>query len=507
MGIFGGYTGSMYIPEEKKDEFAGQVAKILNYGGMMQFESISMYGHDMALLKPIELYPGGKVYFHFNYFEDDVWETAGFDAADGYFHSEKIGGREFCDVVTAVHFLYEAWDEGPGFAEINGDIVNERGYTGWINHLLGTRFSMKKRFRLWNNVETYVLGQLEDDEDLTVGMDDVMQFIPVGMRYASGGTELSDLMYIIHGTDSLSEEETEPGTYPADIYGCRKALEEFFEMIRSEDAVRQVLELVRKNRHEREKLEDTAISDIGRFSLILPARVIVYLTAELKKENFWKIWKDVHETVYHDEIMKEYASQQLKEERKRRAEAAVPSVRTSEFLRQDGFFVFSDTPEELQGRPNYYISDDDRLYWWDGTDEVIISEEVDEWLKGLAVQYKKTLKDVKDIIEKSGGSDAFFKGFLELLVEIDQYYKRIYPFQSMFYEFIQNGDKAEYRAAVKLLKEIADENRAEGRIIEKVKYSWDLTSRNVTHNIGRLRLKRFLSVMANRKLRKQYFEF
>lgn len=92
MGIFGGYTGSMHIPEEKKDEFAGQVAKILNYGGMMQFESISMYGHDMALLKPIELYPGGKVYFHFNYFEDDVWETAGFDAADGYFHSEKIAG-------------------------------------------------------------------------------------------------------------------------------------------------------------------------------------------------------------------------------------------------------------------------------------------------------------------------------------------------------------------------------------------------------------------------------
>ena len=150
-----------------------------------------------------------------------------------------------------------------------------------------------------------------------------------------------------------------------------------------------------------------------------------------------RLWKEVHGTVYHDEVMKEYASQQLKEERKRRAEAAVPSVRTSKFLRQD----------------------------------------------------------------------AFFKGFLELLVEIDQYYKRIYPFQSMFYEFIQKGDKAEYRAAIKLLKEIADENRAEGRIIEKIKYSWDLTSRNVTHNIGRLRLKRYLSVMANRKLRKQYFEF
>ena len=123
----------------------------------------------------------------------------------------------------------------------------------------------EKRFRIWNNVETYVLGQLEDDEDLTVGMDDVMQFIPVGMRYASGGTELSDLMYIIHGTDSLSEEETEPGTYPADIYGCRKALEEFFEMTRSEDAVRQVLELVRKNRHERKNLKVRRFQILGGF--------------------------------------------------------------------------------------------------------------------------------------------------------------------------------------------------------------------------------------------------
>lgn len=41
-------------------------------------------------------------------------------------------------------------DEGTGFAEINGDIISDQGYTGWINHLLGTRFSMKKRFRIWN---------------------------------------------------------------------------------------------------------------------------------------------------------------------------------------------------------------------------------------------------------------------------------------------------------------------------------------------------------------------
>lgn len=502
MGTFGHYTGSMYIPEEKREEFARQVEKVLNYGGMMQFERISMYGHDMGLLKPVKLYPGGKSYFHFNYFEDEAWETAGFDANEGYFHSEKIGGREFCDVVTAIYSLYEVWDNEPGFAEVNGDIINDCYYIGWLNHLLGTQFSMKKRFRIWDNVEKYALKQAGDYEELSVG--DVMQFIPVGMRYGVGGVEFSDLMYITHGTESLTEDEIEPDTYPADVYGCKKALEVFFKTNQNEDAVKQIWELVRKDKYERERIEDTALSDVGKFSLILPARVIVYLTAEMKKESFWEYWKEIHVEVYHDETMKEYASQQLKAERKCLIQEPVPPVRTSEFLRQDGCFTFYDTPEELKGKPNYYISDDDRLYWWDGTDEVVLSKEMDEWLKTLSIKYREISGDME---AKSESSDEFLKSFLMLLVEIDQYYKRIYPFQNMFYEFVQNGSKIEYKAAVRLLKWIADENREKGKIIEKVKYAWDITSRNVTHNAGRLKLKRFLSVMANRRLREKYFGF
>lgn len=117
-------------------------------------------------------------------------------------------------------------------------------------------------------------------------------------------------------------------------------------------------------------------------------------------------------------------------------------------------------------------------------------------------------KEISEAIEgASESSDEFLKGFLTLLVEIDQFYKRIYPFQNMFYEFIQNSGKPEYGAAVELLKRIADENKEEGKIIEKIKYDWDITSRNVTHNTGRLNLKRYLSVMANRRLRKKYFDF
>ena len=502
MGTYGSYTGKMKILDERKEDFARQAAKLLNYGGMMGFERISMYGHDMGLLKPVELYPGGKVYFHFNYFEDDRWETAMFDANDGYFRSEKIGEQEFCDVVTAVHFLYEMYDEDPGFVEINGDIVNDSSYVGWINHLLGTDFSMKKRFRMWENLEAYALEQVEEYDPPYEA--DVMELIPAGMGYQAGGTELSDLLYIARGTETLTETETEPGTYPADVYGCKKALAAFLESNPGEDAVRRIRELLGKNREEREKTKGTALGEIGRFSSFLPARVIAYLTAELKNQNFWELWNEIHRTVYHDEIMRGYASKELEEERKRLIETPVPPVKTSEFLRQDGYFTFYDTPEELKGKPNYYISDDDRLYWWDGTDEVILSEEMDKWLRELAARHKEIAMEING---NMADADGFLREFLALLAGIDQYYKRIFPVQSMFYEFLQNGCKVEYRAATELLKRLSDENREEGKIIEKARYSWDITSRNVTNNIGRLRLKRYLSVMANRALRQKYFGF
>lgn len=503
MGTFGNYTGSMDIPEKKREEFTKQVAKLLYYGGMMQFEEISMYGHNIGLLKPIEICPGGEVHFHFNYFEDDGWETAGFNADRAHFYSNKIGGAEFNDVITAIHFLYEVYDENPGFATIDGEVVNSSGYVGWINHILGTNFSMKKRYKLWDNVEEFALERVDDyEEPCKVG--DVMNFIPWGMRYAAGGTEFSDLMYITRGTDTLTMEEFEPGTYPEDVYKCKKALEVFFANSCDEKAIDKIWEMIKLDRDARERIESISLKSIAEMSLILPARVIVYLTAELKGLKFWKLWKDIHQSVYQDQIMKKYVSDELMEERRKAIEEPIWPIRTSQFLRQDGCFTFYNTPKELRGKPNYYISDDDRLYWWDNSDEVRISYSMDKWLKNLAQLHKEL--EMK-LPETKANQNDFLKDFLSLLVEINQYYKRIFPFQSMFYEFLQNGSRKEYRAAVELLRKLSEDNKENGKIIEKASHGWDITSRNVTHNIGRLRLKRYFSVMANKRLRKNYFGF
>lgn len=501
MGTFGSYTGSMKISEEKKETFGRQVEKILNYGGMMQFEQIGMYGHEMGLLKPIEIYPGGNVHFHYNYFEDDAWETAGFDAEEADFWSEKIGGAEFCDVVTAVHVLYEMYDEEPGFAEIDGEIVDSSIYAGWLNHLLGTDFSMKKRARLWRNFEAYALPRCGNYDDPRSGV--LMDMIPEGFRYAVCGVEFADLMNIMEGTEMLEEGAVVSGSYPADVYGCKKAVQAFFKADSGNESIQRIWGVVKKNKAEREHIADEGLADIAKFSLFLPARVIVYLTTEMKQMSFWETWKELHGSVYHDETMKKYASDELEAERLELIEAPVPPVRTSEFLRQDSWFTFHNTPKELKGKTNYYISDDDRLYWWDGSDEVIISVETDQWLKGLAQRHK----DIVEHMDDAGAGQDFMREFLSLIADIDQFYKRIFLFQNMFYEFLQNGSRKEYRAAVGLLKEIADENREEGKIIKKVGPWWDTASRNVTHNMGRLRLKRYLAVMANGKLRNKYFGF
>lgn len=505
MGVFGCYMGDMCIPEEKRDKFVSQAVKLLNYGGMMEIEEISMFGHEMMLLNPVHIDSDENVefYFFYNYFEDDEWETAEFSSEDAGFFSAKIGYDEFNNVIMAIYTLYDVYDENIGFASENGELIDANRYVGWINQILGTEFSMCKRCRLWDNIEQLVFwGVKRYDKWCTI--DEILDFVPEGKRYAVGGTEFSDIMYVIMGTDTLIPEKLEAGTYSMDVWQCKKALKLFFSKNSDEGAVQQIWDLIKLDREARKNIEDNTLLDVAEMSLVLPARVIVYLTAELKGLEFWKLWEEMYEDVYQDCIMKNYESYELLEERRKVASKSIPPLRTSEFLRQDRKFTFHNTPEELKGVPNYYISDDDRLYWWDGTDEVRISENMDQWLKDLALRHKKLVKDLSVIrVEEYEVRNSF----LRLMTEINQYYKRILPFQNMFYEFIHNVGCKQYRAAIELLRCLSEENKENGEIIEKAKYDWVSASRNVTHNIGRLRLKRYLSVMANQKLRKRYFGF
>lgn len=504
MGTFAGYTGEMNITKEKRKCFGEQMMKLLNYGGMMQFERVSLFDHELALLSPVELSEAGEVNFWYNYFEEDSWENAGFHMNDSIFYSNKIGSREFSDVILAAYTLYEMYDEAPGFAECNGEIIDSRFYGGWINHILGTEFSAKKRYNLWENAEHIAFDRMDCSDPFS--RSELRCLVPNKLLKAAGGTELSDLLYIIYGTESLKADDIVPASYPDDVYRCKMALMKFQESC-GDYFYEYLLQFLQLDRNKREKNTDTNLTEFAKLSLFLPARVFVYLAAEIKQESFWERWKEWRDKVYHDEQMKQYASEELREQRREWKEQIIPRIKTAEFLRQDSWFAFYNTPEELKGKGNYYLTDDDRIFWWDGTDEVVLSDGMIVWLEELADRHRK-LTELSDAgCGNKFESFHFMKDFIILLDEICSYYKRIFPFKTMFYDFIQNSEKKEYKAAVVLLKMLHEENKEEGKIIEYVKGSWNLASKNVTQNIARLRLKRYLSVMANAKVRKKYFNF
>ena len=503
MGTFASYTGEMDIPEEKRDCFRQQMMKLLNYGGMIQLEKVLLFDRKLLLLSPAELSKEGRVHFWYNYFEESGWETAGFDGNDLTFYSDKIGSCEFNDVILAAYMLYEMYVETPGVVECNGEIISPRFYGGWLNHILGTEFSMEKRYNLWENAEHIAFLRIDYSDPFSISK---LGGLISNQFQSAGGTELADLLYTIYGTETLETDCIVPGSYPDDVCQCRKALISFREIM-GDHFLEHLFRFLQMDRNKREKNTDTNLGMLAELSLFLPARVFAYLAAEIEKKPFWKLWKEWKDKVYHDERMKRYASEELQEQRRVWRKRIIPKIRTSEFLRQDGEFAFFDTPEELKGKGNYYLSDDDRMFWWDGTDEVVISDDVNTWLMELSDRHRR-LMDLPDAGcgDKFQGSD-FIEDFMILLDEICDYYKRIYPFKTMFYEFIQNSGKKEYRAAIALLKMLCEENKEEGKVIEYAKFGWDLASKNVTQNIARLRLKRYLSVMANVELRKKYFNF
>lgn len=350
MGTFVGYNGSMEIPEKKREEFLSRVQKTIDLGGLMKLKKVSTHERELLLLRPLKIsrdgIAEGITKFNFSYFEDDVWETARFSGKDLYLCSEKVGEREFYDVMIALYSLYAIYDKNPGWVIDNGEKVPWEQSIGWINHLFGTKYCPK-------------------------------DVVPIEQK---------------------------------------------------ENA---------------------------------------------KAEPFLE-------------------------------------VMTSEYFRQTDYTAFWHVYGEETMKTDYILTDDDRLYWWDGTDEVVISEGTDlifqEYKSLLNMMIKDEVAFKKISGEHFDKTKDFTQEFVKILSDIDEQYKRIFPFESMFYEFIENKEKIEYRAAAGLLYYLAKRYAESGKIIEKCG-SWDIASKNVICNEGRMRIKQYLAVLANKKLREKFLGF
>lgn len=130
MGTFTGYYGNMTIPEEKRNEFTLRMFRLLEQGGMMDSEQVQIYGKQISLLTPLAPNEDGRVLFEYNYFEDNIWETASYNIKTNELSTNKIGSRQFCVFVCAAYLLYEFYTKEFGIAERDGMIFHRYSYIG-----------------------------------------------------------------------------------------------------------------------------------------------------------------------------------------------------------------------------------------------------------------------------------------------------------------------------------------------------------------------------------------
>lgn len=90
------------IIEEKRPEFEERLEKVFNAAGMMEQEHLTLFGKGIRALRPVRIENGYTTFFY-NYFEDDVWENAGYYNKNGGVYSEKVGWRNFARAIEAAY--------------------------------------------------------------------------------------------------------------------------------------------------------------------------------------------------------------------------------------------------------------------------------------------------------------------------------------------------------------------------------------------------------------------
>ena len=160
MGIFMQHLGEIKIPEEHRAEYAQQALKLLRAGGMMTVEPVQLSGHKLYLLSPPELDEDGKAIGHYNYLDENSGERWCLNAKNGWFGCGKVVGRCFYRTVAAVHILTSFWSTAYTASIIDGYLIREKDYIGWINYVLGTQYTNHRATQMW---EIGKLLHLDDD--------------------------------------------------------------------------------------------------------------------------------------------------------------------------------------------------------------------------------------------------------------------------------------------------------------------------------------------------------
>lgn len=500
-------VGKVTIPKKKRKEVKSIIQKILYLGGIREKETIEIDGRQCITAGIPKWNAREVISFNYNMFTNTSYEAGRLYLKAGSIKNPCNHDKEYDFVANLIRVVLESYSTTPCYLCCDNIPCFIVDYARVINEMIGKRLSFPNRNKMWKMYYALHMNGCENIAtreilEMHISMKELFELIPKNLRYAAGGTELADLLWIINGTSSLLPKNVESNSYAYDIWLCQRAIQEIF-IKDLEDEEEKILSLLQMPRNRRRSITDPVMKKLAKFTLFLPARIILFLYTEFTGDNFWEIWSAIKSGAYHDEKMKKYASKELELYRKIFIEGPIAPVTTSDFLSQDEYFTFWKTPPELGGEENYYISDWDRLYWWGKIEDVEITEEIDIWLNMLVKEYEMILNGKEQETE-----NAFVDHIFNTMEYLNSFYGRIYLFKEFYNALLNNSHEVRYQAILDLLDKFGEKNKEIGRVYQKYgNKEWCILSKNLKCNRGRMEIKRIIGVMANKELRKKYFGF
>lgn len=497
MGTFAGIfkeTGS-FIPENKRKEFAEKIEKIYQAGGMMELEWIQLYGKKIPMLCKVRMQEDGMD-FYYNYFEDDIWENAGFNRKNCHVWSNKIGWRHFHQAVVAAYVLEELYTEGTSIAMVDNDPVTSWRYVGWINYLFDEKNHVKN-FDPWKVFEAIHYSEEQSEE--------YMRWYGLGnSRYAFiGGCEVYAVLNGYEKAVTVYGEKEKGKLEEIALRGMQRVIESLrnywdnsekdkehqlqilMEMLRAyyESGIETMNSVYIKDEMIKETLIALSISDAPAF--------IVKVISEIYEVEFWELWDKIRDV----------------------AERAMLDV-----YGNDGYYVLPISTENF-----FELSSDDMIPYWEEDGELEFSKELQEWFKTLKEQYDK-------LLEEEFAIDSVLKYIVDLLEEVNENYYHIFAFSNFFEETLENSRDKRYQTLWRIFDNMIHdpEMKKAGDVIfvpegpghekEGLHYwgeqpkrrligCWDTMKSNMRNNKARVTFRRYMALVGNADLRCKVFGF
>lgn len=495
------------IPQDKQWKFSDCVERLFQAGGMMEIRTVQLCGKQLYTVRPAVMY-GDGMHFHYNYFEDNCWEDAGFDQDSCCIYSGEIGQNQLYSVIMAAYTLEGLFLESPAIPTVNGEphengFVHSSVYLGWI-HYLFPNLELPENRDLWKIFEMVHEQEHPDWENVNLMLYDWKKLA----NDANGMLGAIEIEAVMHGAGKLlslfieeQDEEIKNNNFGNPLV-CLVKFKEEVDKYKTESSLneKEQLSLILDILHAYYKHGEERLETYERYHAVVPMDLLLFaalsdapalvvkLLAEIYDKDFWELWnpfKDTAERRYH-----------------RRTTTKIKPVTTSDFLG---------------------ISPDDMILFWKDGGDITFSDGLQEWFQYLRSEYEKYK-------EKDFRVNEPMSWITELMEYAYENYYCVVAIDSFLYESIEHLHDDRYHILWKLFDEMLHdpEMEEEGSVIfasdipkykpvgtyyidgkthRHLKKSWDFMCKDEKFNKARTTFRRYMALVANRELRKQVFGF